>query len=267
MSENHLRFRVGAVSYLNTVPLVWGMLRGPQANFVELSFSVPSVCAEQVQRGEVEIGLAPVAEIARQGLEIVPGVGITCYGAVRSILLFSRVPWGKIRSLAADAGSRTSVLLASVILQERFGVQPNIAAQPPNLHEMLDDADAALVIGDAALRLEPERLPFACLDLGEEWRKLTGLPMVFAAWAGKPGIPLEPLQDLTVGSYQFGRDRLGEIAEGESGSRHISQELATQYLTHHIRFEIGPKEQEGLEVFLDLANLRQTTLAQNASHR
>lgn len=241
------------------------MLRGPQANSVELSFSVPSLCAEQVERGDVQIGLAPVAEIARQGLEIVSGVGITCYGAVRSILLFSRVPWNKIGSLAADAGSRTSVLLARVILQERFGVQPNITAQPPILHEMLDKADAALVIGDPALRLEPERLPFASLDLGEEWRKLTGLPMVFAAWAGKPGLPLDRLRALTVGSYQFGRERIGDIAEQESGSRHISQELANQYLSHHIRFEIGPKEQEGLEAFLDLANLRQTTLARNAS--
>ncbi len=265
MGENHLRFRVGAVSYLNTAPLVWGMLRGPQADSVELSFSVPSVCAEQVERGDVQIGLAPVAEIARQDLEIVPGVGITCSGAVRSILLFSRVPWGKIRSLAADAGSRTSVLLARIILQERFGVQPTVTAQPPNLLEMLDNSDAALVIGDAALRLEPARLPFACLDLGEEWRKLTGLPMVFAAWAGKPGLPLDRLRALTVASYQFGRDRIGEIAERESAPRHISQDLANQYLSRYIHFEIGLKEQEGLEAFLDLANLRQTSLARNAS--
>ncbi len=265
MGESDSRFTIGAVSYLNTLPLVWGLLRGPQAATVELSFSLPSVCARQVEEGKLQIGLVPAAEIARQGLEIVPGVGIACHGAVRSILLFSRVPWNKVRSLAADSGSRTSVELARVIIREQFGVRPNIALQRPVLEEMLENADAALVIGDAALQLNPEKLPYACLDLGAEWRKLTGLPMVFAAWAGKPGLPIQRLQALLESSYRFGRERISEIAELESGPRHISQELANQYLRHHIWFEIGPKEQEGLEAFLDLANLRQTVVARGAS--
>lgn len=249
------------MSYLNTVPLVSGMLDGPQREEVELSFSLPSVCAEQLERGEIEVGLAPVAEIARQALDMVPGVGIACFGAVRSILLFSRVPWTRVRSFAADAGSRTSVELARLILRDRFGVEPEMTRAEPRLAEMLSQADAALVIGDAALRLNPDKLPFECLDLGAEWLALTGLPFVFAAWAGKPGIPLDRISAVTRGSYKFGKTRLIEIAGQEYQKRGITRELAELYLRRHIRFEIGAAEQEGLNAFLHLANLTRPALA------
>ncbi|HTU43604.1 MAG TPA: menaquinone biosynthesis protein [Bryobacteraceae bacterium] len=253
------RFRVGAVSYLNTVPLVWGMLHGPQRDEVELSFSIPSLCAEQVERGSVDIGVVPVAEIARQELEIVPGHGIACFGAVRSILLFSRVPWAKIQTLSADLSSRTSVQLARVILRERYGAEPAFAPCEPELERMLCDADAALIIGDPALRLNPEELPFQYLDLGAEWLKLTGLPMVFAAWAGKRGLPLHELERLTSASYEFGRARLSEIVEQASVEHGVSRALAERYLRQHIRYELGAKEQDGLQAFLRLANLNKRT--------
>ncbi len=255
MHENGPHFRVGAVSYLNTVPLIWGMLHGPQRDSVDLSFALPSVCAQQVEQGTVEIGLVPVAEIARQGLEIVPGVGITCRGAVRSILLVSRTPWGHVRSLAADLGSRTSVELARVVLRERFGVQPRISFEKPVLHKMLSQADAALIIGDPALRINPETLPFDFLDLGAEWLRLTGLPMVFAAWAGKPGIPIQSLRGITEGSYQFGKSRIDEIIQGQCSQRDIPNELGNRYLREHIRFELDADELRGLNTFFELANL------------
>lgn len=244
---------MGAVSYLNTVPLVWGMLHGPQKQRVQLSFSIPSVCAAEVERGEIEVGLVPVAEIARQALEIVPGVGISCLGAVRSILLFSRVPWNQVRTMAADLSSRTSVQLARVILRERFGVEPQITEQAPVLEAMLAQADVALVIGDPALRLQPETLPFEWLDLGAEWLNLTGLPMVFAAWAGKPGLAIDILSEITRDSYQFGRERLDEIVDAEHVARGVTRELARKYLSHYIRFELGRKEQEGLHAFFRLS--------------
>jgi len=248
--------RVGAVSYLNTVPLVWGMLHGPQREEVELSFSIPSLCAEQVERGAVDIGLVPVAEIARQELEMVPGHGIACFGAVRSILLFSRVPWARIRTLSADLSSRTSVKLAQVILRERWGAEPAVVAREPVIETMLSDADAALIIGDPALRLDPEELPFEFLDLGAEWRRLTELPMVFAAWAGKPGLALRELERLTSGSYEYGRARLSEIVDCASMEHGIPAALAEQYLRQHIRYELGRREQDGLQAFLRLANLK-----------
>lgn len=246
---------MGAVSYLNTVPLVWGMLRGAQKPRVQLSFSLPSVCAAEVESGSLDVGLVPVAEIARQNLEIVPGVGITCLGAVRSILLFSRVPWHKVRTLAADLSSRTSVHLARVILRERFGVAPAITQQPPVLDAMLATADAALIIGDPALRIHPESVPFEWLDLGAEWLKLTGLPMVFAAWAGKPGLPVAALTAITSASYQFGRERLETLVDEEYATRGVTRELALKYLSHLIRFQLGPKEFEGLDAFFRLAGL------------
>lgn len=231
------------------------MLHGAQREQVHLSFAIPSVCASEVELGTVDIGLVPVAEIARQDLEIVPGVGITCLGAVRSILLLSRVRWTEVHTLAADLGSRTSVELARIILRERYGVEPRIVLQEPVLESMLSAADAALLIGDAALRITPEELPFECLDLGAEWLAYTGLPMVFAAWAGKPGIPVDRLGSITNGSYEFGKTRIDQIVEEEYRPRQISKQLAERYLLQYIRFELGQNEQRGLQAFFELANL------------
>ncbi len=236
------------------------MQHGPQAEAVHLSFSIPSECARDVENGSEQVGLVPVAEIARQGLEIVPGVGICCLGAVRSILLFSKVPWKSVRHLAADLSSRTSVQLARIILRERFGIEPKVTQAPPVLHDLLAQADAALVIGDPALRLDPGGAGCACLDLGEEWLQLTRLPFVFAAWAGKPGIPIESLGRTFRDSYEFGKAHLGEIIEQQFAFRSISKELATRYLTHYIRFEIGHEEERGLQAFYELANLSRPAL-------
>jgi predicted solute-binding protein len=229
------------------------MLHGPERERVELSFSLPSVCAEEVERGEIEIGLVPVAEIARQGLEVVPGTGISCRGGVRSILLVSRVPWQRVRTLAADSGSRTSVELAQIILRERFGVDVETTPFAPDLDRMLSACDAALLIGDAALRVSPAELRYDWLDLGEEWFTLTALPMVFAAWAGKPGLRADALEEITRTSYRFGASKIDEIVDSEHAARQISKELAERYLRHHIRFELGAEEAKGLETFLELA--------------
>ena len=231
------------------------MLHGEQRARVELSFSIPSLCAAEIERGETDIGLVPIAEIARQGLEIVPGVGIAATGPVRSILLFSKVPWQSVKTLAADSSSRTSVELARVILRERFGTKPRILRNEPNLGLMMQGADAALIIGDPALRIEPNLQQYEWLDLAAEWVALTRLPMVFAAWAGKPGILVTPLRDITVNSYQFGRQQLDQIVEHEYAKRQITKELAGRYLHDHIHFEIGPKEQQGMEAFFCMAGL------------
>ena len=255
LAEKFSKPGVGAVSYLNTVPLIWGMVHGSQQEQVDLSFAIPSTCAREVEQGKVQIGLVPVAEVARQGMEIVPGVGITCLGAVRSILLLSRLPWKEVRTVAADLGSRTSVELARVILRERYGIEPRILLHEPVLDKMLSIADAALIIGDTALRITPEKLPFEWLDLGAEWLALTGLPMVFAVWAGKPGIPVESLRAITNGSYEFGKARIDQIVDQEYKKREISKQLADRYLREHIRFDLGKNEQQGLQAFFELANL------------
>jgi chorismate dehydratase len=251
--EQSSRIRVGAVSFLNTVPLIWGMLRGAEQSAVDLSFSIPSVCATQIEENLTDVGLVPVWEIARQGLEIMADVGIVAQGAVRSILLISRVPWQKIRSLAADSSSRTSVQLARVILREKYGVEAEITEHRPDWREMLSQSEAALVIGDPALRIDPETLPYEYLDLGAEWNALTGLPMVFAAWAGKPGLPDRGFRELAFRSYRFGVARLPEILGTECSKRGVSRALGERYLSQHIHFPLGPTELDGLRQFWALA--------------
>jgi predicted solute-binding protein len=244
------RLRVCAVSFLNTCPLVWGLQQGPQKDVFDLFFEIPSVCADRLAAGTVDIGLIPVIEAKRQGLEFAPGLGIACDGPVRSILLVSHVPAPKIRTVAADASSRSSVALAEVILRERFGVNPRMVSHPPELDVMLRSADAALVIGDAALRFHPDELPYHVYDLGQEWKWMTGLPMVFAVWAARPGVIGPEVVRVLQASYCFGKERMGEIISQESVRRGFAEDLVRQYLTHYIHFELTGEFERGMRRFL-----------------
>ena len=241
--------RVSAVSYLNTVPLVWGMLHGEQSELFDLSFSLPAECASDLANGSVSIGLVPCIELARQPLRVIPGAGIACHGAVRSILLVSKVPFAQIETLAVDSSSRTSVMLTRIVLEKKYGIQPEFHSHPPNLPAMLDHADACLIIGDPALHLDPATLPFHVMDLGAEWFALTGLPMVFAVWASRTDAPPEPFMD----SLRFGKSHIDEIVDLEYKRRGITRELAHGYLTRVIVFELGAKEYQGMALFLEYA--------------
>ena len=245
--------RVCAVSYLNTSPLVWGMLHGPQQGIFDLSFRVPSACADVLAAGDADIGIVPAFELLHQTLEVIPGVGIACRGPVRSILLVSRVEAPAIRTLAADASSRTSVQLARVILDRRYGSHPVVTSHAPELAPMLEAADAALIIGDPALRLDPASLPYHVYDLGAEWVELTGLPMVFAVWAGRPGTVGIGVADAFRDSCRYGREHLDEIVRTESAARGFAPEFVRHYLTAHILHELGDEEREGMRLFLQWA--------------
>jgi len=247
------RLRVCAVSYLNTTPLVWGMLRGPQRGLFDLDFQIPSVCADQLAAGVADIGIVPSFELTRQDLEIIPGAGIACNGPVRSILLVSARPAAEIRSLAADSSSRTSVELARVILERRYGAEPVTIPHPPDLQPMLRKADAALIIGDPALRLDPSRLPYRVYDLGAEWVEMTGLPMVFAVWAGRRGVATPEVVEAFRASCRWGRERIEEIVKSEAPGRGFAPGLARDYLTRHIVNELGPREYQGMDLFLRYA--------------
>jgi len=244
---------VCAVSYLNTVPLVWGALRGPQRGTMDLSFAVPSVCARRVEEGVVDVGILPVIETARMGLEFIPDIGIACRGAVRSLLLISRVPFDQVKSLAADVGSRTTVELARIILAHRYGAEPAVFPAAPQLGSMLRDADAALLIGDAALSVNPLELDYPVLDLGEEWMALTGLPMVTALWAGHKKAITPELAGLLRESCRFGLASLEQIIQEESSQRDFPEWLVRDYLTRHIVYEIGESEHAGLKLYLEYA--------------
>jgi chorismate dehydratase len=245
--------RVCAVSYLNTAPLVWGFIDGPQKGSVDLSFAVPSTCAERTATGVADVGLNPVMEVSRCGFAWLPGTGIASKGAVRSILLVSRRPFDEIRTLATDTGSRTSVELSRIILARKYGGEPSLLPMAPDLPKMLDQADAALLIGDAALSVEPTGLDHACLDLGEEWTEMTGLPMVYAVWSGLPDLCYPSMADLFIASAEHGLTRLDHIVEHEADQRGFRRSVVRTYLNDNVHFLLRPEDYEGMRTFLAYA--------------
>jgi chorismate dehydratase len=229
------------------------MLHGPQQGLFDLDFRIPAGCADQMASGDADIGIVPSFELTRQNLEIVRGAGIACHGPVRSILLLSAKPAADIRSLAVDSSSRTSVQLARVILSRKFGATPDVFPHVPDAEAMLRKADAALIIGDPALRLDPARLPYRCYDLGAEWVEMTGLPMVFAVWAGRPGIVSPAIGDAFRASCRYGREHMDEIVALESARREFPPEVVREYLTRHIVHELDDRDYQGMELFLRYA--------------
>lgn len=230
------------------------MLHGPQRGLFDVSFAVPSACASEVAAGRADIGIVPVATLIGEPWKIYRGAGIACRGPVRSILLISKKPFRDIRILAADSGSRSSVQLARVFLSNVHSVDPAILTLHPDLEGMLASADAALIIGDSALRADPVALRASGLyvaDLGHEWVSLSGLPMVFAVWAGPAEFHNEATERAFVESCRFGTDRIGEIVASEHRGRGVSAALAETYLTEHVVFELGEREYRGMEQFLD----------------
>ncbi len=252
--------RVCAVSYLNTAPLVWGMRRGAQQDLFDLSFAVPSVCAERLHSGNADVGLVPVIELARQpDLVVVPGAAVACRGTVRSIVVVSKKPLGEIESFAADTGSRTSVVLVQIVTAHMHGIRPQVRPYPPRLDEMLEIADAALIIGDPALRINPAMAtwrgrPVHVYDLGAEWWEMTGLPMVFAVWGMKNLANSDGLAAALAESAAYGMGRIEEIVRAESPRLGLEPEAVREYLTRYVRYELGDREREAMCLYLRLAS-------------
>jgi chorismate dehydratase len=229
------------------------MLHGAQKGLFDLSFDIPADCARRLAQGEADIGIVPAAVLSELGLEIIHGAGIAARGAVRSILLISKVAPAEIRTLALDASSRTSVVLARIVLRDRYGVSPRCVTMPPDLPSMLETADAALVIGDPALRIDPRQAPHTALDLGEEWLQMTGLPMVFAVWAGRPEVVTPEIERAFRDSARYGAEHIEDIVLCESESRGFSQQFVREYFARNIINELTEREYAGLRRFLELA--------------
>lgn len=256
--------RICAVSYVNTSPLVWGLLHDSRTlsqtrpTGFELAFAPPARCADEVWAERADVGLIPVARLLPSQNEtsgpLVPvaDVGIACEGPVRSILLIAKVPFRQIRTLASDENSRSSLNLARIILRDVYGVRPTVFAAAPVLETMLESADAALLIGDPALYLEPSQLPYEWIDLGQAWYELTRLPMVFALWAARERWARPEMAQLFANSYAYGKSRVAEIVARESVKRHMDAGLVREYLTRSIRYEIGEREWAGMESYLEL---------------
>lgn len=227
-------------------------MHGPQKGLFDFRFDLPVHCAAALRDRKADVGLVPCAEIDRLGLDFFPDLGIACEGPVRSILLISKQPFESIRTLAVDSSSRTSVALARIILAERYGCHPIVTAHAPSLEEMLAANDAALIIGDPALRLDPPSLPYRTLDLGAEWVAWSGLPMVFAIWAGRTECLTAEAREAFLGSWRWGRDHLDEMVEHAQSERGFAKELARAYFTRHIVYPLSARHLEGLMLFRKL---------------
>jgi chorismate dehydratase len=176
------RLRISAISYLNTGPLMWDLQHGEAGSAFDISYTLPSACARALEAGAADIGIIPAAAYTQiPGLMVLPGVAIASRRPVRSILLVSRVPVEKVRSVALDTSSMTSAALTKVLFEKWLGGGREFTPMAPDLTQMLAMHDAGLVIGDPALQIDRSR--YYTLDLAEEWIRHTGKPFVFAFWA------------------------------------------------------------------------------------
>jgi predicted solute-binding protein len=242
--------RIGA-PYFNARPLVWEFIERPSPD-LSLTEDVPTRLAAQVHSGELDAGLISSVEAYRDGsLEALTGIGVTARGPVWSIKLFHSKPLDAVRSVALDTSSYTSAALTRILLGERYGNHPEFLHMPPDLDSMLARCDAALLIGDPALRARHPDVPYA--DLGEEWFRWTGLPFVYAVWAARPGVFEEELSERLHAALEYGMTRLDAIVAAESGKRNLDPEVSRRYLGGIIRYRIGEDEQRGLERFLSEA--------------
>jgi chorismate dehydratase len=235
--------RLGVVPYLNVAPIIHG-LRGDSR--FELVPEVPSLLSESLHRGAVDLGMIPTIEYAGHDYAIVPGIAIASRGPVRSVRLFYRGSLESIRRVALDTSSRTSVALVRILLRERLGADPEYVAMGPDVGRMLEAADAALVIGDPALDHEHEA---PTLDLGAEWRSLTGLPFVFAFWAGRPGAVSRDQVAALQASLRAGLDAIPAISAAYPRSSPGRARENEEYLRSNIVYDLGEAEQAGLREF------------------
>lgn len=233
--------RLGVVSYLNAEPLVFGLDGEPA---VRLERDLPSRVAQRLHAGEIDLGMIPSIEYANGDYAIVPGIAIGSRGPVRSVSLFHPGPIESIRRVALDTSSRTSVVLAKVLLRERLGRDPEYVPMGPSLQEMLKAADAALLIGDPALYFEGD---VPRLDLGEEWARVTGLPFVYAFWAGPSGAVSPAEVRRLQEALRQGVASVGAIAQGYKGQGRAAQNES--YLRTNIVYGLGDAEALGLREF------------------
>jgi chorismate dehydratase len=243
--------RLGAVSYLNTRPLVHGLDRRP--DLFTIRFDVPSVCASLLHEGRVDLGLIPAIEYLRGDYAMVPDLAIGSDGPVLSVAIFSSVSIDQVRTLALDLSSRTSVALTRILCARLWDIQPVFIPSEPDIRAMLTSADAALVIGDPALAIDPAGLGATKIDLGEAWKSLTGLPFVYATWSGRDGAVDHEQVAALQQARQRGVQEAAVIAREVAGGDDLAEARAHSYLRDTLKYGLGDRELAGLERFHMLA--------------
>ena len=239
--------RIGAVSFLNTRPLVYGL----QANSdCILTLDKPSNLAEKLRLGEIDVGLIPIVEYLRgTGDRIVPGICIASDGPVRTVKLYSRIHPEKLTDIAVDGGSRSSVALLRIVLAERFGVTPDFHIRPADLRTMLQAHEAALLIGDPAFT--DSGAPFIW-DLGQAWKELTNLPFVYAVWVLRCGTDEARVTEWLTRAMWDGMANLERIAHDAVGTANQDVDSLRSYLCDSLCFALGAREIRGIETFQKL---------------
>jgi chorismate dehydratase len=242
---------VGAVGYLNARPLTWSLDREP--GHWAVRYDAPSVCATLLRDGDIDLGLVPSIEYLHDDYRLVPGVGIGSSGPVASVALYSRCPIDRIRHVALDTSSRTSVALIQVLCRHRFGIAPRFVPHGPDLAAMTAKYDAGLLIGDPAFDADHDALGLTKVDLGAEWTAMTGLPFVYAAWTGRPGA-IGPDDVEALQAAQAAGIRSIDAIAAEYGRGDASRAArAAVYLRDNVKYGLGPREAAGLQLFLDYA--------------
>jgi chorismate dehydratase len=245
------QLRFGAVQYLNTKPLVHGLA----GSGIELGFDLPSRLADRLAAGRLDVALIPVVEWFRHPEHrLVSDACIGCRGAVMSVKLLFRLPPARIASIALDEGSRTSAVLAQVLLAERHGVRPRVEPLPIGASASETAADAVLLIGDRALADATAGGSFQQVwDLGDEWCRWTGLPFVFAAWAARPGVAAERFAGRLESARDSGLANLAAIAAAEAAPHGLTVPQCLSYLRDNLHYHLGIREREALRTFRSLA--------------
>jgi chorismate dehydratase len=272
--------RISVVEYLNTAPLVWSFAEGPLRGKYELSTALPSECAEALRRGDVEVAIIPSIEYQRiDGVIAIPGTAIAAKGEVRSILVVAKKPIEMAKRIALDTSSRSSAALVRLLAREYWKIAPEYIDASPDPPEMLRRADAALVIGDPALRIalkmdalsgkapsgeeccqgDPDEMPVPgfetifVYDIAFQWSEMTRKPCVLAIWAGRPeALTPEVVADFEQ-SKRYGLERLAEIAEAAAIKLDLPPRALERYLTENIHFDLTPDYVEGLELYFEKA--------------
>ena len=256
--------KLGHIQFLNCLPLYYGMVKNDVLLDVDLVKADPADLAVMIREGELDLAPIPAIEYARHADELVllPDIAISSDGEVQSILLISKVPVEDLdgRTVALTKASRTSQVLARILLQKRWGVMPDYAEMPSDLGEMMRDADAALLIGDDALRAYWRDLPdLTKHDLGSVWTEWTGLPMVYAVWAVRRSFVEEhPDQVRSVmealgGSLTYCRAHLDDISDYAARWESFPAERFRSYFDA-LQFRFEPRYREGLARYLELAH-------------
>lgn len=247
------KIRISAVSYLNSLPFVYGLNHSRLKDECEISLDIPSVCAEKLISGKVDVGLIPVAAIPQvANANIISDYCIGANGKVKTVCLFSEVPLYEIKTILLDYQSRTSVMLVKILAKEYWKIIPEFVNAEAGFETEIYGTTAAVVIGDRAFTLSFGEGKGEAFDLAEEWKNFTNLPFVFACWVANKNLPAAFISEFNR-ALKNGLDNIDQTLQ-EFPPTVISSEEAKKYLTENISYDFDTEKKKALELFYELSN-------------